>query len=197
MAMTPRPSASIWRGANGSAVARLIANTDAISSGSFVVTVIAIISNLSDATRFHHQKISGVTPGRERVSHLKSMKMTQDRGVSKSNSVVRGYCRRRQLLQQSTHLPRLPRECRIDGQVFQFKRIARMIEQHCARLAVIPFDVMPAFGAHGFTKLLLIARHGEGRMVPFRPRIAQQRREAMAFDPRRKWEATEIDERLI
>src|SRR5262249_17858203 len=103
----------------------------------------------------------------------------------------------RQLLQQSLHFSYLPREGRVAGQVFQFERVARMIEEHCARLAVVPFDVMPAFGADGFAELLLIARHGECRVAPLRLWIAQQRRKAMTFDPRRARQPAEFDERRV
>src|SRR5262245_13721598 len=102
-----------------------------------------------------------------------------------------------QPLQQSLHFSYLSREGRVAGQVFQFERVARMIEEHRASLAVVPFDVMPAFGADGFAEFLLIARHGERGMAPLRLRIAQQRREAMPFEPRRARQSAEFDERRV
>src|SRR5262245_64620077 len=40
------------------------------------------------------------------------------------------------------------RRGRLAGPIFQFERIVRMIGEHFSRLAVFPFDIMPAFGAH-------------------------------------------------
>ena len=69
-------------------------------------------------------------------------------------------------------------------QVLQFVRVFLPIKQHSAAIVtVVPLCVAPSFGAHRPADVLIELRNGVSGLIPFRPRVFEQRLQLCPASP--------------